>query len=228
MPANCSGTRVGILAERYRQSEVRLGWLYNALTDAGRMILPEMPWALDCGTFPAWSKGECWRHRAFYDGMDRLHPRWLSAMHRPRFVVVPDWPTDRERTLRRWAAHAPRVQRYGLPLAFAVQDGMTPADVPPEAEVVFVGGSTEWKWRTVPTWCAAFPRVHVGRVNSYSALRTAAEAGAESCDGTGWFRGDQRQLAGLLTFLRERAGPGTCPDWGRRSRDSRPSAHEGA
>jgi hypothetical protein len=29
----------------------------------------------------------------------------------------------------------------------------------------------------------------------------AHEAGAESCDGTGWFRGDQDQLAGLERYL---------------------------
>lgn len=31
----------------------------------------------------------------------------------------------------------------------------------------------------------------------------AHDAGAESCDGTGWFRGDQKQLSGLRRYLYE-------------------------
>jgi hypothetical protein len=31
----------------------------------------------------------------------------------------------------------------------------------------------------------------------------AHECGAESCDGTGWFRGDKRQLDGLIQYLEE-------------------------
>ena len=89
----------------------------------------------------------------------------------------------------------------------AVQDGMEPGDVPAEAGVVFVGGSTEWKWRTVRDWCDAFDRVHVGRVNTNGKLWECHEAGAESCDGTGWFRGDQRQLRGLIAYL-ERSSQG--------------------
>lgn len=47
----------------------------------------------------------------------------------------------------------------------------------------------------------AFPRIHVGRVNTERMLWMAHEAGAESCDGTGWFRGDKAQLAGLMRYL---------------------------
>ena len=48
-----------------------------------------------------------------------------------------------------------------------------------------------------------FKRVHVGRVNTYRLLWLAHEAGAESCDGTGWFRGDRKQLQGLIDYLQE-------------------------
>ncbi len=99
-----------------------------------------------------------------------------------------------------------RTSRYGWPLAFAVQDGMTVEDVPGDADVIFVGGSTEWKWRTVAMWCAAFQRVHVGRVNTYRRLWECHDAGAESIDGTGWTRGDQRQYRGLLAYLAESTG----------------------
>jgi hypothetical protein len=82
----------------------------------------------------------------------------------------------------------------------AVQDGMTPADVPKECAVVFVGGTTSWKWRSLPMWASSFSRVHVGRVNSIRLLLMAENAGAESCDGTGWFR-DPRRTKELESYL---------------------------
>jgi len=60
---------------------------------------------------------------------------------------------------------------------------------------------------TLRQWTAAFPRVHVGRVNTERLLWIAHYAGAESCDGTGWFRGDQQQLAGLLRYLEKSSQP---------------------
>ena len=93
-------------------------------------------------------------------------------------------------------------------VVFAVQDGMTVDDVPSNADVIFVGGTTEWKWQTVAMWCKAFQRVHVGRVNEYKRLWMCHDAGAESCDGSGWTRGDQRQFRGLLAYLEESTNGG--------------------
>lgn len=202
MPANSGHRLVYLWQGRYG----RMGWLYNAVTDGNRNPWREMPWAIDNGVYGPWSRGAPWPHRRFYAGLDRLMRKAAGAGHPPRWVAVPDWVADREATLRRWDAHAPRIAAYGAPLAFVVQDGMGVRDVPAEASVVFVGGSTAWKERTLPEWCSAFPRVHVGRVNGYRMLRVAADLGAESCDGTGWFRGDDRQLAGLARFLAEEAG----------------------
>jgi hypothetical protein len=49
-------------------------------------------------------------------------------------------------------------------------------------------------WSTGREWTKHFPRVHVGRVNSRRLLEQAESAGAESCDGTGWFRDPTRTL----------------------------------
>src|SRR5208283_317973 len=95
---------------------------------------------------------------------------------------------------------------YGFTPAFAVQDGMTPRDVPLGAGVVFVGGSTKWKRQTLEVWCGGFPRVHVARINTERWLWRCYALGAESCDGTGWFRGDPVQFRGLLDYLALRAG----------------------
>jgi len=164
-------------------------------------LRPGVPWALDNGVFSAWSSGKPWDEFPFYEFLSRVR----RTYHTPNalWVAVPDWVADRERTIQLWKEHAPRIAAQDFRLAFVVQDGMTEADVPTEAEIVFVGGSTTWKWRNLKRWTENFARVHVGRVNSYRLLWMAHNAGAESCDGTGWFRGSHARFADLVKYLRE-------------------------
>lgn len=106
----------------------------------------------------------------------------------PLWAAVPDVVTNREATVRQWFDWAFLVQELGWDAALVVQDGMTMADVERcKPDVIFVGGSTEWKWSTAHKWCQDFPRVHVGRVRARR-LPYCEQIGAESCDGTGWFR----------------------------------------
>lgn len=206
MPGDNTGIRVGLLAGRYPG---KVGHLYSPRPHRNPTgPFEELPFALDNGAFAG---GESWDEA-----------RWLALLdwaklsgHRPLWALVPDVVGDRLRTLRRWNLYAPKLAEYGWPLAFAVQDGMTPDDVPAPACVVFVGGSTEWKWQTVRTWCKEFRRVHVGRVNSYRRLWQCHDAGAESCDGTGWFRGDHgsgRPWRGLLAYFDESTGRRSRPE----------------
>jgi hypothetical protein len=192
MPANNTGAVVRELAARFPD---RLGHLFSP----GGERMPFAPVALDNGVF---AEGENWTADGWLNLLD-----WIKAKRiTPEWALVPDVVGDREATLERWRTFEQVAYRYGWPLAFAVQDGMTPDDVPWSAEVVFIGGSTTWKWRTMASWCARFPRVHVGRVNSYRRLWQCHDAGAESCDGTGWMRGDQVQYRGLIAYLEESAG----------------------
>lgn len=197
MPANNTGIQVGYLAGRYPGM---IGHLYGPGGACGPFGF--MPYGLENGRYPAWEKKREWDRGAFVALLDR----YRYCGHRPLWAAVPDVVTDRAATLASWAEWVPLLRPYGFPLAFVVQDGMAAADVPAAADVVFVGGSTEWKWRTLRRWCADFPRVHVGRVNGYSGLWQCHDAGAESCDGTGWFRGDQQQLDGLYRYLAEASG----------------------
>lgn len=194
MPANNAKMLVGYLAGKYQG---RMGWLLSP--GAWREPHDWLPYAFDNGAYPAWEKKLEWNERDFYAHCDRIKGR----THKPLWIAVPDVVADREGTLRSWFAHSPRVAKYKCPLAFVVQDGMTPDDIPPNASVVFVGGTTDWKWRNLRDWTSNFPRVHVGRVNTERMLWMAHEAGAESCDGTGWFRGDKKQLNGLLKYMDE-------------------------
>lgn len=189
MPSNNTGFDAGFL---FGKHPGKLAHLHSV----DRIVEPKpgIPWALDNGVFGAWQSGKNWSEEPLYDFLDHY------AAWKPHWVVVPDWVGDRDETLRRWDQHAPALQSFGVPLAMAVQDGMTAADVPSECAVVFIGGSTSWKWRTLREWTDAFPRVHVGRVNSIRLLKIAEKAGAESCDGTGWFR-DPTRTAELARYL---------------------------
>lgn len=157
---------------------------------------------LDNGRFPVFARGGIWNARAFW----KLVRCARSAPTAPRWIAVPDVVMQRDATLASWHHWAPKLRPLGWPLAFVVQNGMTKDDVPGEAAVVFVGGDTQWKQETARYWCEHFPRVHVGRVNGERDLWRYHRAGAESCDGSGWFRGDQKQLAGLWYYLADSEG----------------------
>lgn len=198
MPANTSGFMTGWLAGTFPG---RIAWLLNCADWSGHpKPRREIPWALDNGAYGAFINGTVWDEEKFY--------KMANTPFSPKaiWVAVPDVVTNREATIANWKTHYPRLQNHTL--AFCVQDGMSAQDVPIDASVVFVGGSTQWKWNTIRGWCSDFPRVHIGRVNSERLLWQAHECGAESCDGTGWFRGgdDVRtnpQLAGLVRYLEE-------------------------
>lgn len=193
MPANNAGLTVGYLLGTYPG---RIGWLLSP--DSWKEPPDWMPYALDNGAYGAFLSGREFDFEKFYQ---HIHKTWGRG-NQPRWIAVPDKVGNREETLRLWFLHSPRVAEYGK-LAFVAQDGMTPDDIPPNASVVFIGGSTEWKWNNLKDWTSSFPRIHVGRVNTERLLWLAHEAGAESCDGTGWFRGDQKQLQGLMRYLKE-------------------------
>lgn len=199
MLANNTGMRTGYLAGRYPG---RIGHLFSPGAQTGPFgDLAGYSCSLDNGAFGP-------------NGFDET--KWVTLLNwarlrgvSPGWVLVPDVVGDRDGTLAHWDQYVPIAAPYRWPLAFAVQDGMTPADVPADAAVVFIGGTTDWKWRTLPIWTGAFPRVHVGRVNTYRRLWQCHDSGAESIDGTGWMRGDQRQYRGLCVYLAESSGERT-------------------
>jgi len=197
MPANSTGIVTGYLAGKYTGT---LGHLFSP--GAQRGPYPFMPYALDNGAYSAFTAKTAWDPVAWLELLI-----WAkNSGQAPRWVLVPDVVGDRAATLRKWDAHSLAASQFGWPLAFAAQDGMSPSDVPSDASVVFVGGSTEWKLDTLHMWCRSFPRVHIGRINTYRWLTVCERAGAESVDGTGWFRGDKEQLRGLEQWCAESTG----------------------
>lgn len=193
MPAN--NTKVFELEEKHPG---RLGMIFSP---GGWKHPRSLPYGLDNGRYPVWASGKEWDEVAWR----KLIESAVAHKERPPlWVAIPDVVGDAVATFREWDRWWFEVP-FEWPHALVVQDGMTPDSVKttcnPQPEVIFVGGTTQWKWRTVWSWCRAFPRVHVGRVNEEKWLWNAHKCGAESTDGSGWFRGDKRQLRGLLRYL---------------------------
>ena len=178
----------------------KLGWIVGPNAYKKHRFWPWIFYALDNDAFAAWTKGEPWDAAAFFE---MLQETKLQPV-KPLWVIVPDVVGDLKATKSNWKKYAGKVAEFGWPLAFAVQDGMKRDDVPTDADVVFVGGSDQqnWKWRTAHYWCDHFERVHIGRVNSIRRVRYSERIGAESVDGSSWFRDPSRsRLTDLENWL---------------------------
>jgi hypothetical protein len=159
-----------------------------------------LPYALDNCRFTVWAKGKEWNESLFWSMIEKT----VTISRPPLWLLVPDVVADAGATFREWRSWYPGLSKYSWPLALAVQDGMTPQEVlgiRPVPDVIFIGGTTRWKWRTLTTWTHYFPRVHVGRVNTGRMLWMVHRAGAESSDGTGWWH--VRQASQLRKYLEE-------------------------
>jgi hypothetical protein len=191
MPSNDSSSLVHYLAGRFPG---KIGWLMGP--SGFKEPRAWLPYAIDNGKFSA--NGD-WDEEVFFDLLDRCK----LCRYKPLWVTVPDELANKEQTLWLWNQYEHKLRRYGWPLAFVVQDGMTLRDIPESADVVFVGGSTRWKWRNVAKFVAAHQPVHVGRVNWHDKLEYCQRLGVESCDGTGFFQGglDSIQSVQLQEFL---------------------------
>jgi len=195
MVSNQTGTKWNALAEQYYPYGL-MGHLYSP--DGLRVPRQCYPYALDNWAFSAFKRGVPWSAEAYLTFCDR----YADFDQPPMWAVMPDVVADREGTLYNWQQWSRFMRRrYGWKQAFAVQDGMTERDVPGTADVIFVGGTMEWKLRTLPSWCRIFGRVHAARINRVDLLWRCDELGCESVDGTGWWHTDSGQYQGLCEWL---------------------------
>jgi hypothetical protein len=164
-----------------------------------------MPFALDNDAFSAYANGTPWDYHAWRRMLDHVADLELK----PKWALVPDKVGDRGATLNQWYAYNETVRQYGFEPAFALQDGMTWLDVPIECRVLFLGGTTSWKWRSLEYWCQMPQILHVGRVNSLDRLFTCDRLGVDSVDGTGWFRDTMEagKAADLRRWIEGKAHP---------------------
>jgi hypothetical protein len=141
---------------------------------------------------------------------------WVDTLPRDGclFVVIPDVVCDPVATWARFQALAPLVRAMGFPVALAAQDGIESMpglyDMLDAADVVFIGGSTEWKESAAAMAVAAEAkalgkRVHMGRVNSGRRYRLAAAHDIDTVDGTFLAFGPSVNLPRLCSWLDDNA-----------------------
>jgi hypothetical protein len=190
MPANNTSGIVHYLAGKYPGK-------------IGMLISPKywknppyyIPYALDNGAFTG-----------FNPDIFTQHINRPNRFHRPLWVAVPDAIADPEMTFRRWHKWNRIVAAHGFKLAFVAQDGMEPQDVPPEADCVFIGGTTDWKISNAYKFKDVAKLLHIGRVNTLGRLKWAEDIGADSVDGTGWFRGRDKKYYDMIEWFEQKQG----------------------
>lgn len=118
-----------------------------------------------------------------------------SAPSHCLFVAAPDIPGAAQRTLELFAQRH-RWIGEDWPVALVAQDGIESLPIPwDEMDAVFIGGLDPWKdsrasLDVVKTAKILGKHVHVGRVNTPRRFNRFAEAGADTCDGSGVSRYD--------------------------------------
>lgn len=164
----------------------------------GNAHIPQVQYIADTGCF---GKG--------YPG-DAAWLQWLASRTDPSsflFATAPDVVGDAEATLLRSLPHLPTIRKLGYPASFVGQDGLTPETTPwDEFDVLFLGGTTEWKLgpEAAELTALAIERgksVHMGRVNSLKRLRYAQSIGCTSVDGTHLIFAPDKNLPTLLKWL---------------------------
>ncbi len=166
----------------------------KALRQAGWHLLltPDNPtrregllYGIDNGAWKAFKQNKPFDERAFRSVVD-------LNIDEADFVVLPDIVAGGPRSLAfslSWLTYLRGAKSLLLP----VQDGMSVHSVvdvlASEPKIgIFLGGSTEWKLKTMYQWgevaASTGRHYHIGRVNSARRIRLAAEAGADSFDGT--------------------------------------------
>ena len=124
------------------------------------------------------------------------------------FAVAPDVVGDADATLQRSWFWLPLIRHLGYRAAYVAQDGLTPQTTPwGEFDVLFIGGTTEWKLGKQARAVVAEARrrglyIHGGRVNSYRRFRYMETIGCDSVDGTYLTFGPEINLPRLETWLR--------------------------
>lgn len=125
------------------------------------------------------------------------------------FATAPDVVGDALATLERSRPWLPKIRQLGYPAAFVAQDGLEDLEVPwDEFDVLFIGGSTEWKLGAAARVIVAEAKarakhVHMGRVNSYRRFRYAEMIGCDSADGTFLAFGPDTNLPRLMRWIND-------------------------
>ena len=137
---------------------------------------------LDNGAWTAHQSGKPWDAGMFETLLDVFGK--TSAQ-----TIAPDIVAGGADSLARSLSWLPRLLGLGRPVLVPVQDGMTPELLRGVVDLdvgLFVGGSTEWKWRSLGDWAELARetgcRLHVGRAGSARMVSRCVAVGAYSFD----------------------------------------------
>lgn len=178
----------------------------------GNKHIPGVKWCGDNGCFGKGYPGD----DAWFAWLQSLTPYAADCL----FAVAPDvfdpaaGKGDAVATLVRSAPWLPRIRALGYPAALVAQDGLEDLDVPwGTFDVLFIGGSTEWKLgphaaALILEAKALGKLVHMGRVNSHERLLGAHLRGCDTADGTYIAFGPDVNLPDVLHWLRTVNGQG--------------------
>jgi hypothetical protein len=196
MPSNMDDKIVHYFAGKYPGS---VGLLFSP--SSPMIDVPfYLEYALDNGCFSGFDEEK------FIRMLDKSC--WMKP---PLWVTVPDVLYDNKRTLDFWYEYKGLVKRYGYNLGFVVQDGCTVEEVPEEAYCIFVGGTTSWKLENAHKFKGLRSWLHIGRVNTPKRLKWAYEIGADSVDGTGYFRFGKQEAHKRFTEFMIKQGEALWP-----------------
>jgi len=148
----------------------------------------EVSCAFDNGAFQSYTRGYPFRENAFWECLDKCYSLGIKL----DFIVCPDIVKGGKDSLD-YSVEWARTKLKTVPnLALAVQDGMTTQMIDSYVlslfEMLFVGGSVEWKWKTADDWVKYAhengKKVHIGQVGQARYLRFAEHIGVDSVDST--------------------------------------------
>lgn len=179
----------------------------------GNRAVEGAAWCADNGCFGKGYPGDA----EWFAWLERNADRSDSCL----FATAPDVVGDADATIERSRPWLPKIRALGYPAAFVAQDGLMcwgGVDGPlvtygfqssiawQEFDVLFIGGSTEWKLGAHARVIVAGAkrrgkRVHMGRVNSLKRLRYAVSIGCDSADGTFIAFGPDKNLSKMLDWL---------------------------
>lgn len=175
--ASRTGTRRNLAALR------EAGWRL-LVSAAGVQRHEGFLYALDNGAWSAYTQGRPFDVPLFEKALAKLGAG-------ADWTVLPDIVAGGARSLELSLQWMRRVLDSSPRGMIAVQDGMAPTDVEPfigPRVGVFVGGSTNWKLRTMSQWAELARRLgawcHVARVNTARRISACITAGADSFDGS--------------------------------------------
>lgn len=188
----CAGAAVAAVAHEYG-----IGLLVQPGNRYDVQVQDYPAWAGDNGAFTSKAGGfspERFRAMLARPNLKAHASSCLFVVAPDKLVVLPDGKVvgDAAGTLAQFEPWAREIRDAGFPVALVAQDGLETmlSEVAWDlVDVLFVGGSTEWKLSEAAHTCVLEAqrrgkRTHMGRVNSHKRLALANSWGIDTADGT--------------------------------------------